>query len=116
MGKRKKKRKFRLKPKPQIERVCGNCKLYDPQSSQCKVTVLFEGKRINLPVLPNEPCFFEEDYFDEKTGAADNFVDDLQEVKFWVENDKGEKTGGDGTVKMECPEDYFGKDMKDVLG
>jgi len=39
----------------------------------------------------------------------ENFTDDIKEVKFWVENEQGEKTAGDGIVKMEYPEGFFGE-------
>lgn len=106
MGRRKKKN---------IERICRNCKLYDSGRGECAVIVLHEGQRLHLPVLPNDSCFFEGQYFDPTTEAVDDFAGDLKEVKFWVENDKGQKTGGNGVVKMEYPEGFLGEGADDMF-
>ena len=92
----------------EIKKICKNCKLFDPSKSECAVVILHEGKRINIPVESNDPCFFEQEYFDPTTKAIEN-LNEIKEVKFWVENEKGEKTSGDGTVKMEYPEDFWGE-------
>ncbi len=96
------------KKKDHVERICKNCKLYNPQENHCRVVILHEGERLHIPVEPQDSCFFEENYFDATTKAMENFADDLKEVKFWVENERGEKTVGDGTVKMEYPEGFMG--------
>lgn len=62
---------------------------------------------MRIPVLAEDACFFEEPYFDPTTNSMENFADELREVKFWVEDENGEKTSGNGTVKMECPEDFI---------
>lgn len=102
--------------KKQIERICKNCKLFNPQKLECSVVVLNEGKRYRLPVDPGDSCFFEEEYFDPTTKAMEAFGEDVKEVKFWVENEKGEKTSGNGTVKMEYPEGFFGKSLTELFG
>ena len=90
-----------------IERICKNCLLFNPQKSECSVVILHDGKRIKLPVDEKDPCFFEQEYIDPITGQKDNF-NDIQQVKFWVENpNTGEKTDH-GIVKMEYPEGFFG--------
>ncbi len=91
-----------------IKKICGNCKLFDAGKSQCSIVVLHEGERVRIPVEANDACFFEEEYFDPTTKALENFVEDLKEVKFWVENEKGEKTNENGVVKIEYPEGFFG--------
>jgi len=63
---------------------------------------------VHLPVLAKDPCFFEENYFDPSSEAIEDFAGNIKEVKFWVENEKGEKTNGKGTVKMEYPEGFLG--------
>jgi hypothetical protein len=98
------------KKQSQIERICRNCKLFNPDTSECAVVILYEGQRLRLPVLAHEPCFFESQYFDPTTKAMEDFAGDIQQVRFWVENDKGEKTNGDGIVKIEYPEGFFGKE------
>ena len=95
--------------KKYIERICKNCKLYDSENSVCSVVILHEGRRINIPTDPEDVCFFEHQYFDPTTRAIEDF-NEIQEVKFWVENDKGERTGGNGVVKIEYPDDFFGDD------
>ena len=104
--------KMGKKRKGHIERICNNCKLYNPQENHCSVVVLHEGERLHLPVEPSGTCFYEEDYFDPNTKAMENFTDDLKEIKFWVENEKGEKVDGDGIVKVECPTELFVDDQK----
>lgn len=94
--------------KKQIKRICKNCKLYDPQQNHCSVIILHEGARVHLPVDPADPCFYEGEYFDPTTKAIENFADDLKEVKFWVENEEGQRIGGEGIVKMEYPEGFLG--------
>lgn len=93
-----------MKRKKPIERICNNCKLYNPQEGHCSVVVLWEGRRAHIPVSPGDPCFYES--LDVEVPGA-GFVQDLKEVKFWVENQNGERTGGDGVVKMEYPEGFF---------
>lgn len=91
-----------------IKKICGNCKLFDANKNQCSVVILHEGERVKIPVGVNDDCFFEEEYFDPTTKAIESFSKDLREVKFWVENEKGEKTNGNGIVKIEYPEGFFG--------
>jgi hypothetical protein len=102
MPKKKKKQKH-------IERICANCKLFNPDSNTCSIVVLHEGQRHRLPVDAEDECFFEGMYFDPTTKAMEDFAGDIKEVKFWVENEAGEKTNGKGAVKMEFPEGFFGK-------
>lgn len=72
---------------------------------------------MHLPVDAKDPCFFEGEFFSAKTNTVENFTEDLKEVKMWVEDKNGQKTGGDGTVKIEYPEGFFGDmDLKDFLG
>lgn len=103
-------RKGKMFKKKQIEKICKNCKLFNPDSSTCSIVILHEGERLRLPVLENEPCFFEGEFFDEATNETSNFVDDVKEVKMWVEDENGKKTNKEGTVKIEYPDGFFGKD------
>ena len=93
--------------KKAVERVCGNCKLYNAQRGVCAIVILFNGERQHIPVDHDDPCFY--DGMDTDQG----FIEDIKEVKFWVENEKGDKTDGEGTVKMEYPEGFFGEDEED---
>lgn len=102
------------KRKKEIERICGNCKLFNGKAGECAVVILHEGERHKIPVDHMDSCFFEGEYFDPTTKAMDNFAGNIQEVKWWVEDEKGKKTKGDGTVKIEYPEGFFGDPEKDA--
>lgn len=101
----------------QIERICNNCRLFNPKESNCSVTILMEGRRYNIPVDPEDPCFFEQEYFDPQTKKMENFAEELKEVKFWLEDESGKKVDKkkwwqfwrkDPVVKMEYPTGFFG--------
>lgn len=92
---------FKRKKKP-IERICKNCRLFDPSDNCCSVIVLYEGSKIRLPVEPEDSCFFEQEYFDPITGEMDD-LNAIKEIKFWVEDKDGNKTDKDGIVKIEYP-------------
>jgi hypothetical protein len=95
------------KKRKKNEPICGNCKLFDASKHQCRVVILHEGNRVNLPVDPQDPCFFEQTYFDPVTGQEESF-NEIKQVRFWVEDNEGKPIDGNGTVKMEIPEDFFG--------
>jgi hypothetical protein len=40
--------------------ICNNCLLYDREKSTCKVKIIYEGKLMELPVLPGDSCFWKE--------------------------------------------------------
>lgn len=96
----------------EIDRICRNCKLYDPKTSECQVIIIVGSQKVKLPVDPNDPCFFEQSCFDPKTGTLDT-LNEIQEVKLWVEDETGEKTNKDGSVKIEYPEGFFGKRLSE---
>lgn len=84
-----------MKKKKPVEEICGNCLLYNPNKGECKVAVLLEGKEYHMPVLPRDKCHMEE------LGI------EIQQVRWFVEDEKGEPTAGNGTVKIEYPEGFF---------
>ena len=94
-----------MKKKP-IQHICNNCKLYDPQSETCRIVVLHEGERANIPVSAMDSCFYESI----EGWSGESFIEDIKEVKFWVESPDGKKTDGDGIVKMEYPEGFLGEE------
>ena len=106
------------KRKKIVQKICKNCKLFDPNTSTCAVVVLHEGERLHLPVGERDACFFEGEFFSEKTKTIEKFTEDIQEVKFWVEDKDGKKTDKDGTVKIEYPtHGFFGDmDLSDYVG
>jgi hypothetical protein len=101
--------------------ICKNCQLYNPSEGKCSVIILYGGEKITIPVDPDDECFFENKFVATKVKELNGkevhkhevFVpaEDIKQVKFWVEDPKtGEKTKGDGVVKIEYPEDFFGKE------
>lgn len=81
------------KSKP--KEICGNCLLYNNIKKECKVAILIEGKEHHMPVFPNDKCHMEE------LGI------EVQQVRWWVEDEKGEQIDGNGVVKIEYPEGFF---------
>ena len=86
--------------KKNIEPLCKNCLLYDRDKKQCKVAVLIEGKEYHLPVFPNDKCHM------------DDLGIEVQQVRWWVEDDNGNPTAGKGKVKIEYPDGFFGDESK----
>ena len=85
-----------MKKKKEIEKICNNCLCFNKDKKECKVAVLLEGKEYHLPVLPGDKCHF------------DDLGIEIIQVIWWVEDDDGNPTDKDGTVKMEDPADFFG--------
>jgi hypothetical protein len=82
--------------KKKIEEICGNCLLFDCIKDQCKIAVLVNGQEVHMPVQPKDKCHFDE------LGIK------VEQVRWWVEDEKGKPTQGTGTVKIEYPEGFFG--------
>lgn len=103
--------------KKKIAHICRNCKLFAPREGVCSVVILHEGKRVKIPVEPQDPCFFEGQYFDPTTKAMEDFAGEIQQVRFWTEGKDGKPTDKDGTVKIEYPEGFFGdRSLSELLG
>ncbi len=89
------------KKKKKIEPKCKNCLLYNREEGICKVAILVNGEQIHLPVFPEDDCHM------------DQLGIPVEQVRWWVEDPKTRKpTQGDGVVKIEYPEGFFGKDVK----
>ncbi len=101
-----------MSKKKKIEPICRNCRLFNPESSFCDVKILYKGEKINLPVDPEDKCFYEQEFFYENNkGNLESFKPEVQQVRWWTEDPvTGEKTAGDGRVKIEYPEGFFGKE------
>lgn len=82
--------------KKQIEKICGNCLLYNHDKKECKVAILIEGQEYHMPVAVSDSCHMD----------ALNIP--VQQVRWWVEDNAGKPTAGNGTVKIEYPEGFFG--------
>jgi len=83
--------------KKEIEKICGNCLLYNHQKKECKVAILIEGTEYHIPVNPKDKCHMEE------------LNIPVQQVRWWVEDNEGNPVAGDGTVKIEYPKNFFGE-------
>jgi hypothetical protein len=80
------------------EAKCGNCLLFNKTNLTCNVAILIEGKKYHMPVNPNDKCHMDE------LGIP------VEQVRWWVEDpNTGEKTEKNGVVKIEYPENFFGK-------
>ena len=101
-----------------IEPLCRNCKLYDWDHKFCKVIILYENSRINVPMDPNDLCLYEEKFTeiipnpkDEEKPITKQFSVKPEQVRMWVEDRRtGKKTNKDGIVKIEYPEGFYGKE------
>lgn len=100
---------MKTKKKKHIPHICGTCKLFCEKEKTCAVTILHGGKRVHLPVDPEDYCFFEQPVRNPTTGKLED-LNEIQQAQFWVENEKGEKIDGDGTVKIKYPEGFFGEE------
>lgn len=89
--------------KKTVERICGNCRIFNVKDKRCGVVILHEGEKVNIPVDAEDSCFFEEEYFDPITGKNENF-NEIKEVKMWTEDKDGKKSD-QGIVKVEMPEE-----------
>lgn len=79
-----------------IDKICGNCRLYNSEKGMCSVVVLHEGNKYNIPVFPKDKCHIEE------LGI------EINQIRWWVEDENGNKTNGNGKVKIEYPENFYG--------
>jgi hypothetical protein len=86
--------------KKTVEKICGNCLLYNHEKKECKVAVLVEGKEYHLPVFHNDKCHLEQ------------LNIPVEQVRWWTEDSNGNKTEGNGTVKVEYPIGFFGEERK----
>jgi len=81
-----------------IEPRCGNCLLYRRDRGDCGVAILIDGDTLHMPVVEEDNCHMDE------LGI------EVKQVRWWVEDkETGEHTDGDGTVKIEYPEGFFGR-------
>lgn len=81
-----------------MEKKCGKCLLFDLKEEMCRVAILIDGEKMNLPVQKEDNCHMDE------LGIP------VEQVRWWVEDpNTGERTNGDGVVKMEYPEGFFGR-------
>lgn len=87
-----------MKQKKEIKKICNNCLLFNREKGECRVAILHEGAEYHLPVFPEDNCHMDE------LGV------EIKQVRWWVEDQKGNPTDGNGTVKIEYPSDFFGKE------
>lgn len=97
--------------KKKLEHKCKNCGLFDKAQEICRVIVLVEGERINVPVDSEDDCFYEGTFTAiDVDGKKEEFNVPVENVKFWVEDEEGNQVDGDGIVKIEYPEGFFGEE------
>lgn len=77
--------------KKKVEEICGNCLLYNHDKRECKVAILVEGTKYHMPVSPRDKCHMNE------------LNIPVEQIRWWVEDEKGKPTDGNGTVKIEYP-------------
>ncbi len=93
------------------DKKCKNCSLFSPEQKLCGVIILMhDGSRVNLPVEPSDDCFFENQFVARTSdGKVETFKPEVQQVRWWVEDPKtGKPTAGNGNVKIEYPDGFFG--------
>ncbi len=95
-----------------IEPKCKNCRLFDEKRKLCSVVILHEGEKLNIPVDKEDSCFFINEFSAiSPEGIKETFLPTVQQVKLWVEDPKtGEKTNGNGIVKIEYENGFFGNE------
>jgi hypothetical protein len=91
------------KKSKKLKEVCKNCLLYNAAKKECRVAVLHEGQKYNIPVDPDDACFFGNKF----TANNEEFTmtDEIKEIKMWVEDKDGKRTDGNGIVKIEYPKE-----------
>lgn len=82
--------------KKTIEPICKNCLLFNAEKKECKVAILINGKEHHIPVDLNDRCHM------------DDLGIEVQQVRWWTEDKNGKPTDGNGIVKIEYPEGFFG--------
>jgi|LakMenEpi03Aug12_release.lakeMendotaPanAssembly.Ray.scaffolds.fasta_scaffold18657_11 hypothetical protein len=80
------------------KKKCNNCFCFDREKKVCKVNIIYNGKNLNMPVAASDDCHYIE------LGVS------VEQVRFWEEEAKGKKV-----VKMEYPENFFGKNLNSAL-
>jgi len=77
---------------------CGNCMLFRKDDETCGVAILVGGQKYNMPVDPTDNCHM------------DSLGIPVDQVRWWVEDPAtGEKTEKNGVVKIEYPDNFFGR-------
>lgn len=83
------------------KKTCGNCLLYNHDKKECRVAILIEGTEYHMPVSPKDNCHMDE------------LNIPVNQVRWWVEDEDGNPTTQNGTVKIEYPENFFGTNKND---
>lgn len=97
--------------KNKLEHKCKNCGLFDKGNGVCRVVVLHAGERILVPMLAEDDCFYENKFIAiNEDGTREEFIPEVDNVRFWVEDEEGKPTDGEGTVKIEYPDGFFGEE------
>jgi hypothetical protein len=89
------------KKSKRIKECCGNCLLFNKEKSECRVVILHEGQKYNVPVDPSDSCFFGNKFV--SNNEEFTMTEEIKEIKMWVEDKDGKRTDGNGIVKIEYP-------------
>lgn len=77
---------------------CGNCLLFNKNNQTCNVAILIEGKKYHMPVDAKDKCHMDE------LGIP------VEQVRWWIEDpNTGKQIEKNGVVKIEYPDNFFGK-------
>lgn len=100
---------WKKKNKKYPKGTCGSCGLFNRANNTCRVNILMNGSKINIPCDPEDQCFFMEE-FEMPDGKKERLVDDIQQVRMWVEDPVTGKQADKGVVRIEYPDGFFGKE------
>ncbi len=78
-----------------IEPKCKNCLLADREKNICKVAIIINDEKFNLPIFPDDNCHMDE------LGIP------VQQVRWYVEDPITGEPAQNGIVKFEYPETFF---------
>lgn len=72
--------------------------MFNRQNETCSVAILIEGKKHHMPVSAEDNCHMDE------LGIP------VEQVRWWIEDpNTGEQISKNGVVKIEYPDNFFGK-------
>ncbi len=70
--------------KKEIEHICNNCVLYNPQEKICTVNIMYQGEPFELETKPGDRCHWER--VGKEMGI--DILSQIKEIRVWREGDK----------------------------
>lgn len=80
---------------------CGECALFNRDKGICRVNIIINKEKVNIPCSEDDVCFFLEE-----ANKDLGLIDEIQQVRIWEEDP--EDPSGKKIVKIEYPENFFG--------